>query len=174
MYVRPGARCHRELPLSQYLRPWPGPNSNTFLAHTARQVPDLAIQLPSNAVGKDFLPGGRVVALAPSGSGFQVLPYGLIGILFAAGEGLELNLLGSVLKFDPGQAGTVAAGPRQAREARRSTAGAGARPAATEIKTPLSRPRCNGRSEGDVPRGRNAALGGGFLNGALIPSPNLP
>src|ERR1700738_5175796 len=73
MDVRPGARCHRELRLFQYLRPWPGPNSNTFLAHIARQVPDLAIQLPSNAVGKDFLPGGRVVALAPSGSGFQVL-----------------------------------------------------------------------------------------------------
>jgi hypothetical protein len=62
---------------------------------------DLAIQLPSNAVGKDFLPAGRVVALAPSGSGFQVLPYGLIGILFAADEGLELNLLGFHLGVDP-------------------------------------------------------------------------
>jgi len=77
---------------------------------------DLTIQLPSNAVGKDFLPGGRVVALAPSGSGFQVLPYGLIGILFAADEGLELNLLRLSLGVDPGQAGTVAAGPRQARD----------------------------------------------------------
>jgi hypothetical protein len=64
-------------------RPWPGPNSNTFLAHIARQVPGLAIQRPSNAVGKDFLPGGRVVAPAPSGSGFQVPLYGVIGILFA-------------------------------------------------------------------------------------------
>jgi hypothetical protein len=82
----------------------------------AQQGPDLAIQRPSNAVGKDFLPGGRVVALAPSGSGFQVLPYGLIGILFAAGEGLELNLLRLSLGVDPGQAGTVAAGPRQARD----------------------------------------------------------
>jgi hypothetical protein len=82
-------------------RSWPGPNSNTFLAQIARQVPDLAIQLPSNAVGKDFLPAGRVVALAPSESGFQVLPYGLIGILFAADEGLELNLLGVSLGVDP-------------------------------------------------------------------------
>jgi hypothetical protein len=82
-------------------RPWPGPNSNTFLAHIARQVPDLAIQLPSNAVGKDFLPGGRVVAPAPSGSGFQVSLYGLIGILFAAREGLEVNLLGLSLGVDP-------------------------------------------------------------------------
>ena len=57
-------------PYPNSYRPWPGPNSNTFLAHIARQVPDLAIQLPSNAVGKDFLPGGRVVAPAPSGPGF--------------------------------------------------------------------------------------------------------
>ena len=36
--------------------------------------------------------------------------------LFTAGEGLELNLLGLSLGVDPGQAGTVAAGPRQARD----------------------------------------------------------
>ena len=84
-------------PYPSSYRPWPGPNSNTFLAHIARQVPDLAIQRPSNAVGMDFLPGGRVVAPTPSGSGFQVSLYGLIGILFAAREGLEVNLLGSVL-----------------------------------------------------------------------------
>ena len=65
----------------------------------------------ANAVGKDFLPGGRVVAPAPSGSGFQVSLYGLIGILFAAREGLEVNLLGLSLGVDPGQAGTLAAGP---------------------------------------------------------------
>jgi hypothetical protein len=33
-------------PYPNAYRPWPGPNSNTFLAHIARQVPDLAIQLP--------------------------------------------------------------------------------------------------------------------------------
>jgi hypothetical protein len=48
------ARCCREPPLFQELCPWPGPNSNSFLAHIARQVPDLAIQIPSNAVGKEF------------------------------------------------------------------------------------------------------------------------
>jgi hypothetical protein len=88
-------------PYPNSYRPWPGPNSNTFLAHIARQVPDLAIQLPSNAVGMDFLPGARVVAPAPSGSGFQVSLYGLIGILFAAREGLEVNLLGLSLGLDP-------------------------------------------------------------------------
>jgi hypothetical protein len=88
-------------PYPHTYRPWPGPNSNTFLAYIARQVPELAIQLPSNAVGKDFLPGGGIFAAAPSGSGFQVSLYGLIGVLVAAGEGLEVNLLGLSLGLDP-------------------------------------------------------------------------
>jgi Protein of unknown function (DUF3750) len=88
-------------PYPNAYRPWPGPNSNTFLAHIARQVPELAIHLPSNAVGKDFLPGGGLFAAAPSGSGFQVSLYGLAGILIAAREGIEVNLLGLSLGVDP-------------------------------------------------------------------------
>ena len=88
-------------PYPNTYRPWPGPNSNTFLAHIARQVPELGIHLPSNAVGKDFLPGGGLFAAAPSGSGFQLSLYGLFGILLAAREGLEVNLLGLSLGVDP-------------------------------------------------------------------------
>jgi hypothetical protein len=88
-------------PYPNTYRPWPGPNSNTFLAHIARQVPELGIHLPSNAVGKDFLPGGGLFAAAPSGSGFQVSLYGLIGILLAGREGLEVNLLGLSFGVDP-------------------------------------------------------------------------
>jgi hypothetical protein len=58
------------------------------------QVPELGLDLPSNAVGKDFLPGGSLFARAPSGSGFQVSLYGLAGVLLAVGEGFELNVLG--------------------------------------------------------------------------------
>jgi hypothetical protein len=79
----------------------PGPNSNTFLAYIARQVPGLAIHLPSNAVGRDFLPGAGWFATAPSGSGFPVSLYGLAGILVAADEGFEMNLLGLNLGVDP-------------------------------------------------------------------------
>src|SRR5205085_1228908 len=84
----------------QSYRAWPGPNSNTFLAHIARQVPELRLDLPSNAVGKDFLPGGALFAAAPSGSGFQLSLYGLAGILVAAKEGFELNLLGLNIGID--------------------------------------------------------------------------
>ena len=61
----------------------------------------MAIQLPSNAVGKDLLPGGGLFAATPSGSGFQLSLYGLFGILLAAREGLEVNLLGLSLGVDP-------------------------------------------------------------------------
>ena len=87
-------------PYPSSYRPWPGPNSNTFLAHIARQIPELELHLPSNAVGKDFLPDGSLFAVAPSGSGFQVSLYGLAGILLAAREGLEVNLLGLSFGID--------------------------------------------------------------------------
>jgi len=87
-------------PYPSSYRPWPGPNSNTFLAHIARQVPELELHLLSNAVGKDFLPDGSLFAVAPSGSGFQVSLYGLAGILLAAREGLEVNLLGLSFGID--------------------------------------------------------------------------
>ena len=89
-------------PYPNSYRPWPGPNSNTFLAHIARQVPDLAIQLPSNAVGKDFLPGGRVVRRRhPAGPGFRYRFMASSASCFAAREGLEVNLLGLSLGVDP-------------------------------------------------------------------------
>jgi len=87
-------------PYPHEYRAWPGPNSNTFTAYVARQVPELGLSLPSNAVGKDFLPGGAVFAAAPSGSGFQVSLYGAVGLILAIKEGLELNLLGLDLGID--------------------------------------------------------------------------
>ena len=65
-------------PYPNSYRAWPGPNSNTFMAYIARQIPELGIHLPSTAVGKDFLPGAGFFAAAPSGSGFQVSLYGLV------------------------------------------------------------------------------------------------
>jgi hypothetical protein len=79
---------------------WPGPNSNTFTAHVARQVPELGLGLPANAIGKDFLPGGAVFASAPSGTGFQLSLYGIAGILVAIREGIELNVLGLSIGID--------------------------------------------------------------------------
>ena len=75
-------------------RVWPGPNSNTFVAHLARQVPELRLELPANAVGKDWLVDGRVAALTPSGTGAQLSLGGYAGVLVGLEEGVEVNLLG--------------------------------------------------------------------------------
>ena len=87
-------------PYPHEYRAWPGPNSSTFTAYIARRVSELGLDLPSNAVGKDFLPGGAIVAAAPSGTGFQVSLYGLAGVLLAVDEGFELNILGFNIGLD--------------------------------------------------------------------------
>lgn len=87
-------------PYPQSYRVWPGPNSNTFTAYVARTVPELGLDLPSNAIGKDYLPGGSLFAAAPSGTGYQLSLLGLAGLLAARKEGLELNLLGLTFGLD--------------------------------------------------------------------------
>jgi len=87
-------------PYPQSYRAWPGPNSNTFTAYIGRAVPELALDMPSNAIGKDYLPDGSLVAAAPSGTGYQLSLFGLAGLLAARQEGLELNLLGLTFGFD--------------------------------------------------------------------------
>ena len=79
---------------------WPGPNSNTFIAHVGREIPELRLALPSNAIGKDYLPDGRVFARTPSGTGWQFSLGGLLGVLAGPDEGFELNVLGLVAGFD--------------------------------------------------------------------------
>jgi hypothetical protein len=81
-------------------RVWPGPNSNTFTAFVARQVPELGLDLPSTAIGKDYLAGGRIVDRTPSGSGWQFSLLGLFGVSLALEEGLEINLLGLSFGLD--------------------------------------------------------------------------
>ena len=86
-------RAAREYPYPGEYSMWPGPNSNTFTAWVARAVPELEVDLPPTAIGKDYL-GDRLVATAPSGSGVQVSLYGLLGFTVSGVEGLEVNLLG--------------------------------------------------------------------------------
>ena len=90
----------RDYPYADRYRLWPGPNSNTFVAYVLRHAPELRVDLPPTAIGKDYL-GGRVVAAAPSGTGVQVSLAGIAGILVAAEEGLEINLLGMTFGIDP-------------------------------------------------------------------------
>ena len=81
-------------PHNDEYRIWPGPNSNTYIAYLGRAVPELSIDLPPTAIGKDYIPDGGVIAHAPSGSGMQLSLAGLLGVIVAPEEGLELNVLG--------------------------------------------------------------------------------
>ncbi len=83
-----------DYPYAGEYRVWPGPNSNTFTAFVARQVPELGLDLPPTAIGKDYLAAGRLFDTMPSGSGWQFSLLGLLGIGIGWEEGLELNLLG--------------------------------------------------------------------------------
>src|SRR5688572_13063752 len=87
-------------PYEHSYRIWPGPNSNTFTAFVLRQVPELRVDLPGHAVGKDYL-GARVFARSPSGTGVQANLFGVLGVLGGVEEGLELNVLGATVGIDP-------------------------------------------------------------------------
>jgi len=96
-------RAARAYPYARDYTTWPGPNSNTFTAHVLRAVPELKVDLPPTAIGKDYL-GDIIVASAPSGSGFQISLGGILALTASAVEGLELSVLGltfGVNPFDP-------------------------------------------------------------------------
>jgi hypothetical protein len=80
-------------------RVWPGPNSNTFVAHVLAAGPELDATLPPTAIGKDWT-DGVLLGPTPSGTGFRVSIAGLLGISIGWVEGLEVNLLGGVVGLD--------------------------------------------------------------------------
>jgi hypothetical protein len=87
-------------PYPDVYRTWPGPNSNTFIAYIGRAVPELRLDLPPTAVGKDYIPNGLPAALTPSGTGVQLSLFGLAGVLVGWEEGIEVNVLGLTFGLD--------------------------------------------------------------------------
>jgi hypothetical protein len=90
----------RAYPYANEYTAWPGPNSNTFVAWITRAVPELAVDLPPTAIGKDYL-GGDILDSAPSGKGVQFSIAGLLGLTLSGVEGLEVNLLGLTFGINP-------------------------------------------------------------------------
>jgi hypothetical protein len=87
-------------PHAHAYRVWPGPNSNTFVAYLGREIPELRLNLPPTAIGKDYLPLGEFFARTPSGTGYQLSLSGFLGVSVGGDEGVELNLLGLVFGVD--------------------------------------------------------------------------
>jgi hypothetical protein len=90
----------KEYPYPDSYHVWPGPNSNTFVAFVTRQVPELRVDLPPTAIGKDYL-GWRSVHKTPSGTGGQASLFGVVGVAAGIEEGVEVNLLGLNFGVDP-------------------------------------------------------------------------
>ena len=88
-------------PYSRKYVMWPGPNSNTFTAYVGRQVPELKLDLPPTAIGKDYLAESNFIATTPGGSGYQLSLFGLLGLSLATEEGLEVNILGLNFGINP-------------------------------------------------------------------------
>lgn len=84
----------KSYPYATTYRSYPGPNSNTFLAHIGREVPALKLDLPANAIGKDFRPIADRKGRSPTGNGVQLSVLGLLGLSVGIEEGIEINLLG--------------------------------------------------------------------------------
>ncbi len=90
-----------DYPHKDTYRMWPGPNSNTLTAEVGRAVPELRLDLPATALGKDYLGLTTIFAPSPSGTGYQLSLFGTLGVLAARIEGIEVNLLGFTFGLDP-------------------------------------------------------------------------
>jgi hypothetical protein len=87
-------------PYQNFYRPYPGPNSNTFVSHVIRSVPEIGVELPSNAIGKDWIKNAQLLALSETKTGVQFSLYGLLGLTLGLAEGIEVNLLGLSFGID--------------------------------------------------------------------------
>jgi hypothetical protein len=78
---------------------WPGPNSNTFIAHIVRSIPGLTTDLPAEAVGRDFPKDGGWLWRDAAGTLRGTLG-GYAGFAVGGTAGFELNFLGLVSGFN--------------------------------------------------------------------------
>lgn len=72
---------------------WPGPNSNSFIAHLIRNTQELTAELPPHAIGKDWLNKTKFYSQSASSKGIQLSLYGLLGINLDLINGIEFNVL---------------------------------------------------------------------------------
>ena len=90
----------KSYPYPTLYRVWPGPNSNTFVSHIIRSVPGMGVELPPNAIGKDWIHNGQIAGWSESKTGVQVSLLGALGITVGLAEGIEANVLGLSFGID--------------------------------------------------------------------------
>ncbi len=80
-------------------RIWPGPNSNSFIAHVLRAVPELGA-LPPNAVGRDWRSGLVSCDWCRRSGRLHLTLCGLFGFSLGVKGQIEFHLLGLVAGID--------------------------------------------------------------------------
>ena len=95
-------RAISDYPLADYgdYQIWPGPNSNSFVAHILNEVPELGFALPPNAVGRDWLGNQKWFHLDPDFGNLQISIAGYAGVALGKRHGIEVNFLGLVTGID--------------------------------------------------------------------------
>ena len=79
---------------------WPGPNSNTFVAHVLDKIPEAGWVLPSSAIGRDRLAENKFIQIDPDWMNIQISAGGFAGLSVGRRHGFELHLVGLVFGFD--------------------------------------------------------------------------
>ncbi len=85
----------KDYPYANDYRPWPGPNSNTFVEWLSHQVDGFAFELYPSALGKDYGGWGHIgTTTTRTGIEFEMAALGLqVGLK----EGVELHFIGLTL-----------------------------------------------------------------------------
>lgn len=84
----------KSYPYPEQYRAWPGPNSNTFVSYIIRNTKGMGVELPTNAIGKDWINKGQIAGLTETRTGVQFSLLGALGFTLGLNEGVEVNLLG--------------------------------------------------------------------------------
>jgi len=90
----------KDYPNAHRYHVWPGPNSNSFTSYILRRVPEIGVDLPPNAIGKDYINDGDLCGITESCTGFQLSLYGLLGLQAGLRDGIEVNVLGLCFGLD--------------------------------------------------------------------------
>jgi hypothetical protein len=69
------------------------------VAAVLRAVPELALTLPPNAIGRDYR-AGFYAGATDSGTGVEINAFGLVSLKVGWVEGVEFNLFGLVAGLD--------------------------------------------------------------------------
>lgn len=90
----------KSYPYPNFYRAYPGPNSNTFVSHIMRLVSGFNVELPSNAIGKDWIFDAKFFGPSETRSGIQFSLWGMFGFTIGLKEGIEVNIIGLSFGID--------------------------------------------------------------------------